>query len=1037
MRKMCKRTISVILTVLLMCSVATVTTTASAEEEKSYYNMGLVDFDAVLSGSTAKAQNYSKMLSYIAEAEEADDDILVFPEYSLTSTVSDAVDVESDTYVKGIAEQADKDDMYILFGATVEDDGDEYSAIVICDPEGKTDTYYKTHLTDEEYKEGFSVGDDPYVLKTSFGTFGLALGNEFAEVAELGKYYYGYSCNSIIVCQAYSYTTGDEKSLSQAEYDLYTQSYAYTRMYSRYVATANLFATDGDKTYFGESNMITSYSQSESSYPIGGELKSDGVYKPATTKSAGLRTGSVKKNNASNGMSSRRLGQLADWYGKLTDYEKPVYGEGGKYKDNAKVASVNFHPVWGDLDGNVKLIKEIMASANKDGVELLVFPEMALTGYDVVLPSTYDDELKEKYGDDYMQHVLAQTIRGNNPSEYMVEIQELAESYGMYVLIGLPERDEEDPDLYWNSVGIFGPDLMTSYRKVNLASPEPNWAAYGTENDGIFETPFGYVGVAICADIYNYQELQRTYSEMGCRIVINCTAGAASNNCMDGSWQLTYQNRLESFMLRDNSFMITSNLVGYEGPVTKRVTDVLDKYGLTVDDLYTAYCNSSNKELNDIWKEVYSLYAVTSNNRTSARTYIFPGASVCMALDSSTSTGTYVYGNYTESGVQYNKDGSTSVNPYMNLTPDTFNKYYVGDFDLSKATLSNIYNSNPYSYRPDVYYDWYCDLFYMTYGQATNSTITDKASGVEVSGSRLVPEATVTTSAGTEITDTTPYELKDSEIKSIASYKYSIGDVSLTSEYNKRTITDTTGATTETVKGKYTGAYLPFIGDVDIAVPVSDDAIYYLYKVNDGKAEFVASSAITKKYSTDGYTTKSITVPTDSITFTTSEQTGEYVLVTYGTKPTVKAPTTVSLAKTTATVYVKGTATIKATVKNGVGNTTYKSSNTSVATVSATGKVTAKKAGTAKITVTNNKVSKVFTVNVKNPKLNVASKTIKAKKTFTLSVTGKVGTAKFTSSNKKIATVSSRGVVKGVKKGTATITVTTNGMKLKCKVTVK
>ena len=67
---------------------------------------------------------------------------------------------------------------------------------------------------------------------------------------------------------------------------------------------------------------------------------------------------------------------------------------------------------------------------------------MALTGYDVVVPDSYDDELKAKFGDKYMQHVLAQTIRGDKPSKVITDIQKLAESYGMYVLIGLPEKDE-------------------------------------------------------------------------------------------------------------------------------------------------------------------------------------------------------------------------------------------------------------------------------------------------------------------------------------------------------------------------------------------------------------------------------------------------------------------------------------------------------------------------------------------------------------------------------------------------------------------
>ena len=45
--------------------------------------------------------------------------------------------------------------------------------------------------------------------------------------------------------------------------------------------------------------------------------------------------------------------------------------------------------------------------------------------------------------------------------------------------------------------------------------------------------------------------------------------------------------------------------------------------------------------------------------------------------------------------------------------------------------------------------------------------------------------------------------------------------------------------------------------------------------------------------------------------------------------------------------------------------------------------------------------------------------------------------AKFKTSNKKVATVTSKGVVKGLKKGAATITVQSGSKKMTCKVTVK
>lgn len=176
-------------------------------------------------------------------------------------------------------------------------------------------------------------------------------------------------------------------------------------------------------------------------------------------------------------------------------------------------------------------------------------------------------------------------------------------------------------------------------------------------------------------------------------------------------------------------------------------------------------------------------------------------------------------------------------------------------------------------------------------------------------------------------------------------------------------------------------------------------------------------------------------VPTET-TPTTTTPTTTKPSTTTPTKPVVKK-TTVSLARTNGSVYVKGRTTVKATVKNGKGKTTYKSNNTGVAKVSSTGVVTGVKKGTAVITVTNNRVSRTFKVTVKNPTLNRTTLNLKAKKNYTLKVHGKIGKVTFKSSNTKVATVNAKGKVVAKKKGNATITVKANGITLKCKVKVK
>jgi len=147
--------------------------------------------------------------------------------------------------------------------------------------------------------------------------------------------------------------------------------------------------------------------------------------------------------------------------------------------------------------------------------------------------------------------------------------------------------------------------------------------------------------------------------------------------------------------------------------------------------------------------------------------------------------------------------------------------------------------------------------------------------------------------------------------------------------------------------------------------------------------------------------------------------------------------TTIDLNKYSATLYRKGTVQLKATVHEPNGKTKWTSSNTKVATVSSTGKVTAKAKGTATIKAKNGNAWETAKITVKNPKLNATASKLYVKGTKTLKITGKVGKATFKSSNKKIATVSSSGKIKAKKKGKCTITVKTNGRTLKCKVKVK
>lgn len=158
--------------------------------------------------------------------------------------------------------------------------------------------------------------------------------------------------------------------------------------------------------------------------------------------------------------------------------------------------------------------------------------------------------------------------------------------------------------------------------------------------------------------------------------------------------------------------------------------------------------------------------------------------------------------------------------------------------------------------------------------------------------------------------------------------------------------------------------------------------------------------------------------------------------VTVKAKPVQK---TLSVDKTSVKLYKGQKVKLHATTTPS-GKITYSSSNKAVAKVSKNGKITALKKGKCTITVAANGMKRTVTVKVKEPSLQL-------KKTkYTIPVNAKraiVCTVKpdaeitYTSSNKKIAKVNKKGVIKAKKKGKCTIYVRANGIKKAINITVK
>ena len=183
---------------------------------------------------------------------------------------------------------------------------------------------------------------------------------------------------------------------------------------------------------------------------------------------------------------------------------------------------------------------------------------------------------------------------------------------------------------------------------------------------------------------------------------------------------------------------------------------------------------------------------------------------------------------------------------------------------------------------------------------------------------------------------------------------------------------------------------------------------------------------------------------TATITATTNDGSNKSATCTVTVDIPVPA-TSISLSQTAATLTSQGeTLQLTATVlpENATNKSvTWTSSNTSVATVSNTGLVTAVSSGTATITATttdgsNKSATCTIIVNIPVPATSISLNQTAATLTSqgeTLQLTATVlpenatdKSVTWTSSNTAVATVSNTGLVTAVSSGTATITATTN-----------
>jgi NAD+ synthase (glutamine-hydrolysing) len=168
-----------------------------------------------------------------------------------------------------------------------------------------------------------------------------------------------------------------------------------------------------------------------------------------------------------------------------------------------RLALCQMNATVGDIAGNERKIVDGIAAAADAGAQLVLFPELAITGY-----PPEDLLLKE--------HFLA---------DARAALERIAErATGLIVLVGFPERAD---DVYNACAVLAGGDVQAIYRKVYL----PNYGVFDEQRyfqsgggGGVIDVGDVTVGLTICEDIWEPGPPASDEALAGATLLVNVSA---------------------------------------------------------------------------------------------------------------------------------------------------------------------------------------------------------------------------------------------------------------------------------------------------------------------------------------------------------------------------------------------------------------------------------------------------------------------------------------------------------------------------------
>ena len=209
-------------------------------------------------------------------------------------------------------------------------------------------------------------------------------------------------------------------------------------------------------------------------------------------------------------------------------------------KEKIKVALAQVTCKRGDKKVNIRKIEDNVVRARKQGAELVIFPELSITGY-VLRDRIYE---------------LAETIPGHSTNI----LEKLAGKTGTHIIFGLPELSDKTQATIYNAAVLVGPDgFIGKYRKMYLPThsvfEEKRYFRPGYQ-PAVFETDLGKIGLIICYDIF-FPEVSRLTRLKGAQLIVCISASPATRRAF-------FETLTTARAIENTAFLAYVNLVGIE-----------------------------------------------------------------------------------------------------------------------------------------------------------------------------------------------------------------------------------------------------------------------------------------------------------------------------------------------------------------------------------------------------------------------------------------------------------------------------------------